>query len=77
MLGCDLILEVRASRVLTREQVLRLERAIGVVALDPHELDLLLLLDRYAERADPSWKDLLGRALAQATGGAQEFSAAA
>ena len=65
MLACDLILEVRASRSLSRAQVERLEREIAA-GLDRHGLDLLFLLDRYAERADPSWPPLLARAAAAA-----------
>lgn len=65
MLACDLILEVRASRLLSRMQVARLEREV-LAGIDRHGLDLLFLLDRYAERADPTWPPLLARAAAAA-----------
>ena len=63
MLACDLILEVRASRSITAEQVERLERLIiggGGPTVD--HLELLLMVDRYARRCDPSWPVLLDRA---------------
>jgi hypothetical protein len=74
---CDLILEVRASRMLSADQVARIERAIDGCALDRHELDLLFLLDRYAERAHPSWWALLARAVAAAETGPARLPAAA
>ena len=77
MLACDLVLEVRASRVLTAEQVRQLERAVAGVRLDRQELDVLLLIDRYAERADPGWRPLLERTLAQAKEEERRLSAAA
>ena len=62
MLACDLILEVRATRCLSRAQVARLEREVAV-GVDRQDLDLLLLLDRYAEKADPAWRALLAEAV--------------
>lgn len=67
MLACDLVLEVRATRSLSYPQVARLERELSQ-GFDRNDLDLLLLLDRYAERADPAWPALLARAVAAAAG---------
>ena len=62
MLACDLILEVRASRCLNRDQVLRLERMVfGHGAPNRDQLEMLLLIDSYGLRTDPSWAQLLAR----------------
>ena len=63
MLASDLIMDVRASRTISADQVEQLERAIfagGAPTLD--QLDLLLLMDTYMQRPDPSWAELLARA---------------
>jgi hypothetical protein len=63
MLASDLIIDVRASRTISAEQVGQLERMIfagGAPSLE--QLDLLLLLDTYMQRPDPRWADLLARA---------------
>jgi hypothetical protein len=71
MLSCDLVVAVRASRSLNRAQAAKLERDLHGRSLEPHERDLLFLLDSYAERADPAWGNLLARALdAAPVGGA-------
>ena len=75
MLACDLILEVRATRSLSYPQVARLEREMSA-GLNRHDLDLLLLLDRYAERADPAWPALLARAIAAVSDPAEALRAA-
>ncbi len=63
MLACDLILEVRASRSLSAEQVRSLERmAFGCGQPTREQLELLLVVDQYVMRADPSWTALLARA---------------
>lgn len=63
MLACDLILEVRASRSLSADQVKRLERmAFGCGQPDRDQLEMLVWIDRYVARADPSWTALLARA---------------
>ena len=63
MLASDLMVEVRASRSLSAEQVARLERVVfGEGTPDRDQLDLLFLIDTYLQRADPSWGDLLARA---------------
>ncbi len=63
MLACDLILEVRASRSLSADQVLRLERMVfGAGRPSRDQLDMLFLIDGYVVRADPSWGNLLARA---------------
>lgn len=67
MLACDLICEVRASRSLDYAQVARLEREIAG-GFDRQDVEMLLLLDRYAERADPAWAKFLARAMAAAAG---------
>jgi hypothetical protein len=70
MLSCDMVVAVRASRSLNRAQVAQLERQLRGRALEPHERDLLFLLDSYAERADPAWGNVLARALDAAPAGA-------
>ena len=63
MLACDLILEVRASRSLSADQVRQLERmAFGCAQPSRDQLELLLVIDQYVMRADPSWTVLLARA---------------
>ena len=67
MLACDLILEARASRSLSGDQVMRLERMVfGDGQPSRDQLDLLFLIDTYLERADPSWGALLTRAAVSA-----------
>jgi hypothetical protein len=63
MLASDLIMDVRASRSISPDQVARLERMVfanGAPSGD--QLDLLLLMDTYLQRRDPRWADLLSRA---------------
>jgi hypothetical protein len=63
MLTCDLLLEVRATRAVTDEQVRRLERLVFGNGKPTHDhLDLIFLIDTYLERRDPSWADLFARA---------------
>lgn len=63
MLVSDLLMEVRASRSLSADQVVRLERQVfGEGKPSRDQLDLLFLVDTYLERADPSWALLLTRA---------------
>jgi hypothetical protein len=63
MLACDLILEVRASRSLSQEQVSRLEKMVfGEGRPSRDLLDLLFLIDSYITRADAAWGPLLARA---------------
>lgn len=63
MLACDLVLQVRASRSLTCEQISYLDRIVfGAGKPSRDNLDLIMLLDRYVQRADPSWGALLARA---------------
>lgn len=63
MLACDLIVDVRASRALSAEQIARLERMV-FAAGEPNRdhLELLLLIDTYLERRNPGWAELLARA---------------
>jgi hypothetical protein len=74
MLACDLILEVRASRSLSAEQVTRLERMVfGMGKPTRDQLDMLFLINGYVLRADPSWGNLLARAaLAALVAGSEE-----
>ena len=73
MLACDLMVEVRASRSLSGDQVTKLERMIFEAGKpDRDQLELLFLIDTYLERADPSWGELLHRAAASALAGAHE-----
>ena len=63
MLACDLILEVRSSGSLSADQVRQLERiAFGCGQPSREQLELLLIIDQYVMRADPSWTVLLARA---------------
>ena len=67
MLACDLIIEVRAARSVSAEQVAGLERTIPLGATVSQEmLDFLFTIDRYAERAAPAWTQLLARAVLSA-----------
>ena len=62
-MACDLILEVRASRSLSADQVARLERFVfGAGRPSREQLDMLFVIDRYVVRADVSWGHLLARA---------------
>jgi hypothetical protein len=70
MLSCDLVVAVRAARSLNGAQVVQLDRELRGRALEPHERDLLFLLDSYAERADPAWAGVLARALDAVPAGA-------
>ena len=77
-MACDLILEVRASRSLSAEQVTHLERMVfGTGRPTRDQLDMLFLINRYVLRADPSWGNLLARAaVAALVAGAEPASEA-
>ena len=63
MLACDLILAVRSSGSLSVEQVRQLERmAFGCGQPSREQLEVLLVVDQYVMRADPSWTAVLARA---------------
>lgn len=63
MLASDLIMDVRASRTISADQVERLERLVfGSGRPSSDQLDLLFLMDTYLQRADPRWAELLARA---------------
>ncbi len=63
MLACDLLLQVRASRSVSGEQIRALDRMVfGAGKPSRENLDLILLIDRYVQRADPNWGALLARA---------------
>ena len=73
MLASDLIMDVRASRAISADQVVQLERMIFAGgAPSAEQLDLLLLIDAYLERSDPCWAELLARAAQAAMGHADE-----
>jgi hypothetical protein len=77
MLACDLILEARASRSLSGDQVARLERMVfGGGEPSREQLDLLFLIDTYLERADPAWGALLARAAIKAFAGKPQAAVA-
>ncbi len=62
-MACDLVLQVRASRSLTGEQINYLDKIVfGAGKPSRENLDLIMLIDRYVQRADPSWAALLARA---------------
>jgi len=64
VLACDLIMEVRASRSVSAEQAARVERIVfGGGEPDSEGLELIFAIDRYAERTDRRWDDLVARAM--------------
>ena len=63
MLASDIIMDVRASRTISPDQVATLERMVfGQGTPSGDQLDLLFLMDTYLQRPDPHWADLLARA---------------
>jgi hypothetical protein len=65
VLACDLIMEVRASRSVSAEQAARVERMVfGGGRPAAEQIELILAMDGYVERADPCWDDLVARAAA-------------
>ena len=81
MLASDLIMDVRASRSISPDQMERLERMVfGSGKPSGDQLDLLYLMDTYLQRPDPRWAELLARAamtaLAPAVGSGGRFTAA-
>jgi hypothetical protein len=81
MLASDLIMDVRASRSISTDQMERLERMVfGNGRPSGDQLDLLYLMDTYLQRPDPRWADLLARAamtaLAPAIGSGGRFTSA-
>ena len=80
MLASDLIMDVRASRCISTDQMERLERMVfGSGRPSGDQLDLLYLMDTYLQRPDPRWAELLARAamtaLAPAVGSGGRFTA--
>lgn len=64
MLACDLMVEVRASRSVSAEQAARVERIVfGGGEPDSEGLELIFAIDRYAERTDRRWDDLVAKAM--------------
>lgn len=67
MLASDLIMDVRASRTLSAEQLGQLEQMVfGSGTPNDDQLDLLYLMDTYLQRPDPRWAELLARAAMEA-----------
>jgi hypothetical protein len=63
MLACDLLMEVRASRTITAEQVKQLDRLVfGAGCPSRDQLDLIFLIDTYLDRPDPRWAELFASA---------------
>jgi hypothetical protein len=63
MLASDLLMDVRASRAISPDQMERLERMVfesGAPSGD--QLDLVFLIDTYLQRRDPRWAELMARA---------------
>jgi hypothetical protein len=63
MLASDLLMDVRASRAISHDQVDSLERMVfecGAPSSD--QLDLVFLIDTYLQRRDPRWAELMARA---------------
>jgi hypothetical protein len=62
-LASDLIMDVRASRTISPDQMECLEKLVfGNGTLSGDQLDLLYLMDTYLQRPDPRWAELLARA---------------
>ena len=79
MLASDLIMDVRASRSISPDQMERLERMVfGSGRPSGDQLDLLYLMDTYLQR-HPRWAELLARAamtaLAPSIGSGGRFAA--
>ncbi len=67
MLACDLIMNVRASRTISADQVDQLERIVFAGgAPGPDQLELLDRVRSYVQRAHPRWAELLERAAREA-----------
>ena len=63
MLASDLIMDVRASRTISSDQMEHLEKLVfGNGRPSGDQLDLLHLMDTYLQRPDPRWAELLARA---------------
>ena len=63
MLTSDLLMDVRASRAISDDQVRRLEEAVfGGGAPSTDQLDLVFLIDTYLQRRDPRWGAFVARA---------------
>jgi hypothetical protein len=63
MLASDLLMDVRASRAISSDQVDRLERVVfesGAPSGD--QLDLIFLIDTYLQRREARWGELMARA---------------
>lgn len=76
MLASDLIMDVRASRSISADQVQSLERMVFAEGKPSGDhLDLLFLMDTYLQRPDPRWADLLARAAMSALPVAEERDA--
>jgi hypothetical protein len=57
-------MEVRASRSVSAEQAARVERiAFGCGEPGSDGLELIFAIDRYAERADRRWNELVAKAM--------------
>ena len=70
MLASDLIMDVRASRTISADQMERLEKMVfGNGRPSGDQLDLLYLMDTYLQRPDPRWAELLARAAMTALAG--------
>lgn len=68
MLACDLIMDVRASRVISADQVDQLERLVFTgEAPNREQLALLYLINTYLQRPDARMARLLDRAIEEAT----------
>jgi len=64
MLACDLLMNVRASRAISEDQMVQLERLVfGLGTPSRDQIDLLFLIDTYLRRPDPGWTELLARAV--------------
>jgi hypothetical protein len=77
MLASDLVMQVRASRSVSREQAAQLERILFAGGCPTRDhLELLHLIDSYAVLRDPRWTELIERAAAAMAAGAGEPVAA-
>jgi hypothetical protein len=68
MLATDLIMDVRASRTISADQLYQLEQWIlSDGAPTAEQLDVMLLLETYLDWPDPDFAELLSRAMQRAS----------
>jgi hypothetical protein len=65
MLACDIIVQARAAKRLSQEEIVRLERMVFSTGAPSREgVEAVLLIDRYIPAGDDNWSALLDRVAA-------------